>query len=214
MNKRLVWLIELIIWVIIITFVSFSIIYVKSLQEQKYHSYYIFFQDIDGLMQGSPVRFMGMQIGYVNSIKVFPGNVFVSFLVTEPNVKIPDSSSATIEFYGLGGSKSLEIKPPALNPQSKDFIIVEEPYRIQKFYNVQNQIAQTLINMGNSFSLVVKENEIYKTQSSIKIGSKVSEANVASSKVIEFIENIKIKHIKKTENESNIELQEGESELE
>lgn len=203
MNKRVIWIIELLLWIAVLAAISLTIVYLKSVDAQKHNSYYIFFHDVDGLLEGSPVRLMGMQIGYVQGIKVFENNVFVSFLVTHQNVKIPEHSTATVEFYGLGGSKSLEINPQTADDSDREFIVVKEPYRIQEFYDVQNDIAKLIVNMANNFAVVVRENEIYKTQDIIKISNKLSEANSISTKLIETLENIKIKHIKKMENEND-----------
>lgn len=197
MNKRLIWLIELVLWALILVAVSFSIVYMQSVQNQKRNSYYMFFHDVDGLMQGSPVRFMGMQIGYVQEIKVFENNVFVSFLITQKGVSIPEHSTATVEFYGLGGSKSLEISPPEENAINNDYIVVKEPYRIQEFYDVQNNIAKTIVNISSSVSMIVKENEIYKTQSYLKMSGKIKTADTMMVKVINFIEDLNNNKLKK-----------------
>ena len=47
------------------------------------NSFYIFFDDVDGLVKGSPVRLMGINIGYVRDVKIFDNKVFISFLVTK-----------------------------------------------------------------------------------------------------------------------------------
>lgn len=197
MNKRLIWLIELALWALILVAVSFSVVFIQSIENQKRNSYYMFFHDVDGLMQGSPVRFMGMQIGYVQDIKVFENNVFVSFLVTQKSVSIPEHSTATVEFYGLGGSKSLEISPPISNEFATDYIVVKDPYRIQEFYDVQNNIARTIVNISSSFSMTVKENEIYKTQSYLKMSGKIKSADTALEKIVDFLDDLNNNKLKK-----------------
>lgn len=184
MNRKVIWLIELLMWIIIATSISFLLVFFHSSQDQKKNSYYLFFNDIDGLVTGSPVRLMGMQIGYVQDIKVFDDRVFVAFLVTSNNVKVPENAKATIEFYGLGGSKSLEIYPPEeISKNEGAFILTKEPYRIQHFYDVQNNIAKTIVYMNNSFSKMVQDNKIYQTRQMLKINSKVNEIN-------KYVENI------------------------
>ncbi len=86
MNKRLIWFSELFLWSVIILAVILGFTYASATAYEKNHSYYMFFNDVDGLSQGSPVRMMGFQIGYVRDVKVFDDNIFVSFLVTERNV--------------------------------------------------------------------------------------------------------------------------------
>ncbi len=180
MNKRFIWISELILWIVIATIISFLFVFLHFKHEQKTNSYYMFFNDIDGLTKGSPVRLMGMQIGYVQDISVFDDRVFVSFLVTDGDTKLPEPSIATVEFYGLGGSKSLEIMP--YNSELKtgeEYIITKEPYRIQTFYNVQNNIAKTLVNMYNSITVIIGKDEkgINNSKKYLKINSKVNKIN-------------------------------------
>ncbi len=178
MNRRVIWIIELVLWAIVAIFISFVFVFANSLKEQESNSYYLFFSDIDGLMKGSPVRLMGKQIGYVQDIKVFDSKVFVSFLITENNVKIPEQATATVEFYGLGGSKSLEINPSlAGNNGKEDIIITKEPYRVQDFYDVQSSMAKTLVKMTNSFTASIKESNIHSKRKVLKVSSKVKKLN-------------------------------------
>ena len=146
MNKRLVWFEEFILWLFIIIAVIIGFTYSFAKADQKNHSYYMFFKDVDGLAKGSPVRFMGYQIGYVRDVKVFDESIFVSFLVTQKSVYIPEGSVANVEFYGLGGSKSLEIYPPSsdiANPNG-EIILTKNPYRVDDYYKSGTQINRLL----------------------------------------------------------------------
>ena len=161
MNKRLVWFEELILWlfVIIALIMGFTFSFAKA--NQRNHSYYMFFKDVDGLSKGSPVRFMGFRIGYVRDVKVFDESIFVSFLVTEKNVYIPEGSTASVEFYGLGGSKSLEIYPPNSNKnKTGEIIITKNPFRVSDYYKWGTQINELLegISTRTSSSLDTLEN--------------------------------------------------------
>lgn len=204
MNKICIWIIELFLWAIVVTFLSFLLIFFKSVQEQESNSYYLFFSDIDGLMRGSPVRLMGMQIGYVQNIKVFEDRVFVSFLVTKDDINIPKHATATVEFYGLGGSKSLEIEPAAEKTKTKDdLIITKEPYRIQDFYDVQNNIARTLVKINNSFSVMVNDEDIPKAKKSLKVSNEIKKLNSTVNQIEKREDNFIIKnnnHVKIEEN--------------
>lgn len=145
MNKRLVWSIELFLWAILIFALILGFTYSFATADQKNSSYYMFFKDVDGLTKGSPVRMMGYQIGYVRDVKVFEDNIFVSFLVTEKNINIPNGSSARVEFYGLGGSKSLEIEPSTKKyPDNSEVLITKSPYRIADYYKWGSQINATI----------------------------------------------------------------------
>ena len=63
--------------------------------------------DVDGLIVGSPVRMMGIEVGHVTKIKPIKDEVFVRFIITEKDLKIPQGTVATVEFSGMAGSKSL-----------------------------------------------------------------------------------------------------------
>lgn len=155
MNKKLVWFTELILWAIFIIALILGFTYSFAKADQKNHSYYMFFKDVDGLTKGSPVRMMGYQIGYVRDVKVFKENIFVSFLVTEKNINIPVGSTAQVEFYGLGGSKSLEIVPPSSKPSDNEIIITKNPYRIASYYKWGEQINTTLEAVSTNTSMML-----------------------------------------------------------
>jgi len=104
--------IELIIWLIILSILSGIgvFIYHKFFVEPNVHI--VQFKDIDGITKGSPVRFMGINIGYVRNLKSKDNHINVQIIVTKKNFKIPEGTVARVEFYGLGGSKSIELMPP------------------------------------------------------------------------------------------------------
>lgn len=111
MKKRAI-LIEILIWSILLAIIfsialfSYSKIFVEP------NVYTIQFKDIDGITKGSPVRFMGINVGYVRSLKSKDKHVNVQILVTQKDMKIPNGTIARVEFYGLGASKSIELMPP------------------------------------------------------------------------------------------------------
>ena len=105
-------LIEIFVWSVIL-FVIFSIaIFTYSKIFVEPNIYTIEFKDIGGITKGSPVRFMGMNVGYVRYLKSEGKHINVQIIITEKNMKIPNGTVARVEFYGLGGSKSIELMPP------------------------------------------------------------------------------------------------------
>lgn len=154
MNKKIVWFEELILWLFLIIAIIMGFTFSFAKANQKNHSYYMFFKDVDGLAQGSPVRLMGVQIGYVRDVRVFGESIFVSFLVTKKNVFIPEGSSASVQFYGLGGSKSLEIYPPSADEKNptREIIITKNPYRVADYYKWGSQINEMLEGMSTKTS--------------------------------------------------------------
>ena len=107
---------ELLIWLIIISiFIGLSTLGVFHKEKNNANFYRVFLQDIDGLIVGSPVRMMGIEIGHVTKIKPIKDEVYVKFIVTNPDVYVPQGTMVTVEFSGMAGSKSLELYLPDKN---------------------------------------------------------------------------------------------------
>ena len=70
-NIRLYAWIEFVIWLLIVAISVFGIKYHHYQTQKQYKSYQIFMEDVDGLIVGSPVKFLGVQIGYVKNKKEF-----------------------------------------------------------------------------------------------------------------------------------------------
>ena len=76
---------ELLLWLVVVFFIVAvsTIIYLNGVK--KANDYTIFMQDVDGLIVGSPVRMMGIEVGHV--IKLEPTNeeVYVKKWIEEYN---------------------------------------------------------------------------------------------------------------------------------
>ncbi len=105
-------IIEICVWTIILGIIFSLLIFGYSKIFVEPNVYNIQFKDIDGITVGSPVRFMGLNVGYVRQLKSKDKHINVQILVTQKNMKIPNGTIARVEFYGLGGSKSVELMPP------------------------------------------------------------------------------------------------------
>ena len=130
MRVRNYTFIEFIIWFLILSLCIFCFRIYKYNQHKKLTSYQIFMADVDGMTVGSPVKYLGVQIGYIENIKLLPNNVYVKFIVTEKDLKLPQGVIATVEFSGMGGSKSLELYPPDKKTKTDKLIVVDEPTRL------------------------------------------------------------------------------------
>lgn len=113
------------------------------------------FKDVSQLAVGSPVHFMGTDIGYVTQVKPDGNRVKVRFETYPEAVKIPHGARFTVQFNGLAGAKTLEILPPkerrrhtAARP-SKPYI-VEEPIRLKDVINTQMVLAEALEYNSNN----------------------------------------------------------------
>jgi ABC-type transporter Mla subunit MlaD len=123
--------IEFIIWLVILCFIVVGVRIHHHNQEKKLVTYQLFMPDVDGIIVGSPVKFMGVQIGYVEKIKIVSNEVYLKIVITSKDVTLPKGSIATVEFSGMGGSKSLEVYPPTEESlASKKLIAVQTPMRL------------------------------------------------------------------------------------
>lgn len=172
-----VW-IEMAIWFLILCFVVTGVKFYTYHKNKEANSYQIFLPDVDGLIVGSPVKFMGVQVGYVDTVKIVANDVYVKF-ITDKDVKLPKGSIVTVEFSGMGGSKSLEIYPPTEESiASKKIIIVQDPKRLHDSLGLLNDMFDKLGSITNKMSFFAKEaDEILHDQSALENAHNV-EANV------------------------------------
>lgn len=171
MKKHVFWIIELFIWLLILFFISGTIMLAKYYYKKTFNTYQVFLTDVDGLINGSPVRYMGIQVGYINQVNIVGEDVYVKFVVTQKNFKIPKGSMTTVEFTGLGGSKSLEIYPPKAPDKllSDKILIPQSPKRISDSLGVLNdmfdkimKITYDVSNFMNEIRIVTKKEELKK----------------------------------------------------
>lgn len=119
------------------------------------NDYQIFLQDVDGLIEGSPVRMMGVEVGYITRIIPTNDEVFVKFILTNPNVYIPRGTVATVEFSGMAGSKSLELYLPTNDTyieQGTPLISVNPPKRLHDAFGLLNEMMKKIGKITYSFS--------------------------------------------------------------
>ncbi|HIS36830.1 TPA: MCE family protein [Candidatus Scatousia excrementigallinarum] len=145
--KLLQWA-EAIIWIIVISLVIFGVRYHNYKAKKELKTYQIFLQDVDGLIVGSPVRMMGVAIGYIEKVKIIGDTVYVKFVLDDKNASIPRGSIATVEFNGLGGSKSLEIYPPTEQSLASNKLIVSKrPMRLNDSIGLIDDMFDKLTSM-------------------------------------------------------------------
>ena len=184
MKRKYIWLIEIIVWLLIFSLGLVSFIYNTSVKENLKNMYYTFFDDVDGLVQGSPVRLMGIDIGYVRDVKIFDNKVFVSFLVTKKDIVIPNRVTATIAFYGLGGSTSLELDTTTASDDSKGEIILEgESYRVQDLWDGQELVSKVLIDVYGGMGNTIEKSDLINNKQLLKQSKLISEVSRETSKI-------------------------------
>ena len=149
--------------------------YNASIKENVKNTYYIFFDDVDGLVKGSNVKLMGMNIGYVKDVKIFDNKVFVSFIVTKDDVTIPKQALANIEFYGLGGSTSLELTPSKNNIIESEEIQPNKTYRVQDLWDGQELVANVMIDIYGGIGRMIHSTGMIENKGMIKQSKLVEE---------------------------------------
>jgi hypothetical protein len=116
----------------------------------------IAFKDINGLRAGSGVQMMGVRIGQVESLtpKITPDDSYVElkFVITEPNIKIPNASTISIQQSGIIGEQFLEITPPE---EQFIYVPVENKRTVFVGDKVQAVLSKELCDIG-----VVKSTEL------------------------------------------------------
>lgn len=127
-------------------------------KQKELVTYQIFMPDVDGLIAGSPVKFMGVQIGYVDKVKIVANDVYLKLVITEKGMEIPKGSVATVEFSGLGGSKSLEIYPPNdMSLATNKLIVVQNPKRLHDSIGLLNDMFDKIGSITSRLSFFAKE---------------------------------------------------------
>ena len=151
--------VELLVWLFIIFIVIALFTFIGYFKEKNdENDYQIFLDDVDGLIVGSPVRMMGIEVGHVTKIKPTNGEVYVKFVLTNPDVYIPQGTVVTVEFSGMAGSKSLELYLPEEDTyvdKSSPLLVVMPPKRLHDALGLLNEMYNkitTIIYSASSFS--------------------------------------------------------------
>lgn len=162
---------EFLFWLLIIfIFVSTSSMGFMFKERHDENDYQVFLQDVDGLIVGSPVRMMGIEVGHVTKIKPLKDEMYVKFVLTNPDVYIPQGTAVTVEFTGMAGSKSLELYLPQKGDyidKSIPLIIVESPKRLHDAMSLLNDMFKKLgsiIYTTSNFGTKLQEKDLTPQQ--------------------------------------------------
>lgn len=199
-NIRVYAWVEFVIWLIIVAVSVLGFRYYKYQNQKQFKSYQIFMEDVDGLIVGSPVKFLGVQIGYVKKIQIVASSVYIKFVITQKGLVLPVGAIATVEASGLGGSKALEIYPPQKGAYHDKIIVTKDPTRLGKVMSLFNDIFKemdaifgTLDHASNQFDLEHRipanvVNPADATEQLIKVDSLIDSVHQTESK---FMKNFK-----------------------
>ena len=157
----------------------FTVLWVKGKAISNAERITISFKDVNGMRPGSGVQMMGVRIGQVEEIKPKMNSaesyVEVKFVITEPNIVIPDASEISIQQSGIIGEQFLEITPPKEKtiyiPESNKSLVLHADDKVEmeldgKFYDI-GSIKKIEIVETNMLPMLIKEN--IKTKNAYKI---------------------------------------------
>ncbi|NLF82427.1 MAG: MCE family protein [Candidatus Gastranaerophilales bacterium] len=143
----------------------------------NYPVYVVEFDDVDGLFVGCPVRLAGLHVGHIIKEEVKNDKILVTFKITRKNVNIPKGSTAGIEFTGLVGSKSLEIRPPTKSASTEQLIYPKEPLRISSIIDIQNKFGEVLLEISDSAAKFLSTNKDSFGANMQKVGDSLKETS-------------------------------------
>ena len=188
------WL-EFAVWFLLLSMIIAGIKIYRYNHYKEFKTYQIFMPDVDGLIIGSPVKFMGVPIGYINKIEIVSNEVYVKFIITEKDASIPKGSHATVEFSGLGGSKSLEIYPPdAQSLASEKLIVVDSPKRLHDSLGLLNDMFDKIESISSRLSYFAKEAGLDKKNDTTPVNLEDIRRNVHTAD--KFVDDINIEREK------------------
>ena len=144
MKKFALYTAEIIIWLVAIYFIAQVTISTFYPQLTEYREYTVKLNDIDGLIVGSPVRLMGMQIGTVSKITYNEDKILLTMRIRKKGVNLPPSTTFTIEGASLGGNRSIELIPH--EDQSEEHISINEHKRMISMIKDANEAIDDMIS--------------------------------------------------------------------
>ncbi len=144
MKKFALYTAEIIIWLVAIYFIAQVTISTFYPQLTEYREYTVKLNDIDGLIVGSPVRLMGMQIGTVSKITYNEDKILLTMRIRKKGVNLPPSTTFTIEGASLGGNRSIELIPN--EDQSEEHISIKEHKRMISMIKDANEAIDDMIS--------------------------------------------------------------------
>lgn len=197
---------EFVIWLVIVAALVMGFRYHNYQKQKEFKNYQIFMEDVDGLIVGSPVRFLGVQVGHVKKINILSTDVYVKFVITQKDLVLPAGAIATIEASGLGGSKAIEIYPPDKNNPTDKIIAVKEPTRLSKvmglFDGIFRELDAIIVTVSGSARQFedIKQSEVVKNVvTPVDATQKLNDINKSLDGVIDTQKNF-MKMFNKKEN--------------
>lgn len=159
----------------------FSILWIKGRALSAGERLFVDFKDVNGMRPGSGVQLMGFRIGQVEEISPVLSDinnpyVRVKFVITEPDITIPNASTVSIQQTGIIGEQFLEITPPKLRtiylPINRNSQVLHENDNVQMVLSDETHDVGKVkkVEIIETRTLPINIQEEIKTQSAYKVG--------------------------------------------
>lgn len=159
----------------------FSILWIKGRALSAGERLFVDFKDVNGMRPGSGVQLMGFRIGQVEEISPVLSDinnpyVRVKFVITEPDIKIPNASTVSIQQTGIIGEQFLEITPPKLRtiylPINRSSQVLHENDNVKMVLSDETHDVGKVkkVEIIETRTLPINIQEEIKTQSAYKVG--------------------------------------------
>ena len=203
--------IEFAIWFLILCVIVAGIRIHHYNKEKALVTYQIFMPDVDGLIAGSPVKFMGVQVGYIEKIKIVSNNIYLKIVITSKDVTLPKGSIATVEFSGMAGSKSLEVYPPTKESlATNNLIAVQNPKRLSDAMGLLSEMFDKIGSITTKLSFFANETGVTDINNGIDVKDIQTNMNIVDN-WMRGISDIK-SNIKKENSENSKGVENGQNE--
>lgn len=164
-----------------IIILMFSILWIKGRALSAGERLFVDFKDVNGMRPGSGVQLMGFRIGQVEEISPMLSDinnpyVRVKFVITEPDITIPNASTVSIQQSGIIGEQFLEITPPKLRtiylPINRNSQVLHENDNVQMVLSDETHDVGKVkkVEIIETRTLPINIQEEIKTQSAYKVG--------------------------------------------
>lgn len=159
----------------------FSILWIKGRALSAGERLFVDFKDVNGMRPGSGVQLMGFRIGQVEEISPVLSDinnpyVRVKFVITEPDITIPNASTVSIQQSGIIGEQFLEITPPKLRtiylPINRNSQVLHENDNVKMVLSDETHDVGKVkkVEIIETRTLPINIQEEIKTQSAYKVG--------------------------------------------
>lgn len=126
------------------------------LDKDRYNPYRAYFDDTSGLAVKAPVKIAGVEVGWVENIRLLDDGKAELFMLVNKNIRLAKNAHAMIHQDGLIGVKTLEIDPgdPStgiLTPGSTLAMPGKSPATVGELLDQFKDIASTVRDIAISF---------------------------------------------------------------